>query len=206
MMSAMKFSFVATLLFIGASAWAQSIPVNYVPLGQVKEFLQLSDAQLQTILTNNDEHNRWIYDNQTRIWQVQTEIAQETAKSPLDPNALGIRYAEVETICLEMKDKVNEYRTRNLDVLAQDQKARLKVLEDAIKLLPVISEAESGNLMGGGSYAPRFFTGGSGSTIIGTLVGGLIGPASGCSLSLPIVDPATFNSRTADSSAPIRSN
>ena len=73
------------------------------PLAQVKQFLQLSDSQLQTILSNNDEYNRWSFEKQARIRQVQSEIAEETARQPLDPSALGIRYAEVESICREMR-------------------------------------------------------------------------------------------------------
>jgi hypothetical protein len=30
---------------------------KYQPLSEVKQFLQLTDSQLQTILTNNDEYN-----------------------------------------------------------------------------------------------------------------------------------------------------
>jgi hypothetical protein len=107
----MKMCFLIFLpIAVSGSAWAQ-------PLSQVQQFLQLSDSQLQTILTNNDDYNRWSGDKQNRIRQVQTEIADETRKSPLDPNALGIRYAEIETICREMKDRANESRTQNISVL-----------------------------------------------------------------------------------------
>ncbi len=181
----MKLSFSAMLLLIAASAWAQPNPFKwYQPLGQVKAFLQLSDGQLQTILTNNDEYNRWSAEKQSRIRQVQSEIAEETAKEPLDPNALGIRYAEVESICREMKDRATEYRTRNMDVLNQDQKAKLKVLEDAMKLAPIISEAQYGNLIGGSSSAPYAFTSTS-VGIGGSVIGGIIGPANGCYLPFP---------------------
>lgn len=182
----MKLSLLGTLLLFAASAWAQSNPWFYQPLAQATEFLHLSDAQLQAILTNNDAYNRWASEKQTRIRQVQTEIADETSKEPLDPNALGIRYAEIGSICREMKDRANQHRTRNMDVLSQDQKAKLKVLEDAMKLAPVISEAQYGNLMGGFTSAPYAFT----STSIGiggSVIGGIIGPANGCYLPFPVV-------------------
>src|SRR5258706_16267123 len=124
----------ATFVLLATSAWAQPDQWFYQPLGQVKEFLKLSDSQVQAILANNDEYNRWSFEKQNRIGQVQTEIVEETAKERLDPNALGIRYAEVESICREMKDRANEYYTRNIGVLNSDQKAKLKILEDAIKL------------------------------------------------------------------------
>src|SRR5215471_19424084 len=43
------------LLLIAAVAWAQSNPLPFQPLAQLKDFLQLSDAQLQSILSNNDD-------------------------------------------------------------------------------------------------------------------------------------------------------
>jgi len=117
----------------------------------------------------------------------------------LDPNALGIRYPEIESICREMKHRANEYRTRNLDVLNQDQKAKLKVLEDAMKLAPVISEAQFGNLIGGYSSAPSTFTGNS-TGIGGSLIGGIIGGASGCYLPFPVglIRAGDFNSPPAN--------
>src|SRR3979409_2284018 len=98
----MKLSLPATLVLFVTSAWAQPNQWFYQPLGQIKEFLKLSDSQVQAILTNNDEDNRWSFEKQSRIRQVQNEIVDETTKEPLDPNALGIRYAEVESICREM--------------------------------------------------------------------------------------------------------
>lgn len=137
----MRLSFSVVIVLFAGSAWAQSSPAPYQPLTLVKEFLQLSDSQAQSIFANNDEFNRWSAEKQTRIWQVQNEIADETGKEPLDPNALGIRYAEIETICRQMKDQANLYRTRNLDVLDQEQRTKLKVLEEALRLAPIIPQS-----------------------------------------------------------------
>ncbi len=103
----------------------------------------------------------------------------------MDPNALGIRYAEIESICRDMKDRATEYKARNLGVLNPDQKAKLKVLDDAIALLPVISEAQYGNLLGGVNPPPFVFTSNSAS-IGGTIIGGIIGPTIGCYLPFPV--------------------
>jgi hypothetical protein len=193
----MTLSIPAALLLIAASVWAQPNPFyGYQPLGQVKDFLKLSDSQLQTILTNNDDYNRWSSEKQTRIRQVQSEIADETAKDTLDPNALGIRYAEVETICREMKNQATAYQKKNTDALTDPQKSKLKVLEDAIKLAPVISEAQYGNLIGGFTSTPYAFTSSS------TGIGGIIGPVGGCYSPFP-----TAVVRTGDfTSAPMNGN
>ena len=180
---------LAAVLPVG-SAWAQSPPIFYQPLAQIKQFLQLSDAQLQTILADNDDYNRFTADKQNRIAQVQTEIAAETGKSQLDPNALGIRYAEIEGICREMRDKAATSQKQNLAVLNDVQKSRLNILSDALKLAPVISDAQSGNLMGGSTSAPYGFTSSS-TGYAGFLLGGVIGPAYGCSLPFPVTVIAT---------------
>ena len=176
----MKLSFLVVVALSATSASAQPNPWFYQPLGQVQQFLQLTDSQLQTILTNNDAYNQFAMTKQTRISQVQSEIATETAKENLDPMALGVRYAEIETICREMKDQAVTYQTKNTAILTDPQKAKLQVLQDAVKLAPVISDAQSGNLIGPSTYAPLFFTSTSGGTTSGSVIGGVIGPVSGC--------------------------
>jgi hypothetical protein len=178
----MKLSLPAVLFLIVASAWAQSLPtpVPFQPLGQVQQYLQLTDAQLQTILTNNGDYNQFAMTQQSRISQLQTEIATETAKDTLDPMALGTLYAEIETICRDLKNQAGTYQQKNTSVLTDPQKAKLQVLQDAVKLAPVISDAQSGNLIGSSTYAPLFFTSTSTGTISGSVIGGILGPVGGC--------------------------
>jgi len=179
----MKLSLPATLLLVAASGWAQIVPnpfSGYKPLGQVQQFLQLTEAQLQTILTNNGDYNQFVMTKQGRISQLQSEIATETAKDTLDPMALGVRYAEIETICRDMKDQAASYQSKNTAILTDPQKAKLQTLQDAVKLAPVIEDAQSGNLIGTVTYAPLFFTSNSIGTTSGSFLGSIIGPASGC--------------------------
>ena len=61
------------------------------------------------------------------------------------------------------------------------QKAKLQVLQDAMKLAPVISDAQSGNLISGVNYYPVFFTASAGfGSISGGLTGVFNGPVNGC--------------------------
>ncbi|MGE5489352.1 MAG: hypothetical protein ACM3ZB_16170 [bacterium] len=180
----MKLPFSAVVVFCSSLTWAQTVPNPwfYQPLGQVQQYLQLTDAQLQTILANNGEYNQFATSKQTRISQLQSEIATETARETLDPMALGTRYVEIETICRELKDQANTYQQKNVATLTDQQRAKLQVLRDAMKLLPVISDAQSGNLIEASSYAPLFFTSTSAFTSTsGAVIGGMIGPVSGCS-------------------------
>jgi hypothetical protein len=185
----MNLSVPLTLLALATSGWAQSPQWFYQPLGQVQQFLQLTDPQLETILANNGDYNQLAMTRQIRISQLQGEIATETGKDVLDPMALGIRYVEIETICRELRDQANTYQQKNASVLTDPQKAKLQALQDAMKLAPVISDAQSGNLIGQATSAPPFFTSSSGATSSG-FIGGVLGSVSGCSSPfLPIPVP-----------------
>lgn len=81
------------------------------------------------------------------MFQVQSEITDETVKMPLDPSSLGIRYAEIETICRNVNDEAAAVQTRNLAPLADAQKLKLKALEDAYKLLPAINDSQDAGLL-----------------------------------------------------------
>lgn len=183
----MKTSLIIILpaILLGGAAWAQP-PFFYQPLAQVKQFLQLSDSQLQTILANNDNYNRSSAEKQNRIRQVQGEIADETGKSQLDPTAIGIRYVEIENLCRQIKEQAGTSQQQNLSVLSDAQKSKLTILSDALKLAPVIAEAQSGNLLGGPNFAPSGFTGIPTGVVFGVPLGGVIGPANGCSLPFPV--------------------
>jgi hypothetical protein len=122
-------------------------PYPQPPFQQVKAYLVLTDAQVSQIVLNLSDYGRLVSQRQQRMFQVQSEIQMETAKSPLDPAALGIRYAEIETICRNVRDEGIAAQNRNLGVLTDAQKAKLKALEDAYKLLPIINEAQNAGLL-----------------------------------------------------------
>jgi hypothetical protein len=183
----MKLSGFIVLALFASLASAQLPPRWFDPLPDLREFLQLTDAQIRTILSNNDDYNRWSAEKQMRIRQVQTEIVQETAKQVLEPNALGMRYAEIETICREMKERLEADRNRNLATLNMEQRAKLKVLEDAMKLAPAISQAQYGNLLGGFTYAPPVLTSSGNRIGIGGVIGGIVGGGVfGCYSPFPV--------------------
>ncbi|MBK9165841.1 MAG: hypothetical protein IPM24_00055 [Bryobacterales bacterium] len=172
-------SLFAAALF-AVSAWAQPFPVLTGPFGQVKDFLRLSDSQLQVIVEQNGEFGRWASDKQGRIWQVQREIAEETRREPLDPGALGIRYAEIEAICREARTKSAELVARNGAVLNEDQKARLGILEEAMKLAPVILEGQRVHLLNGSGPVPAGIAGPA-------TAGFAVAPLAGCAVPAQII-------------------
>lgn len=155
------FAFVATTL---AQFPGQITPL---PPGQVppqsfpaalRLFLDLSDAQVDSIRNLNADFARFATGKLRRVSQVQGEIAEETAKSPLDPMALGLRYAEIEAIRRQLVEEQGKLRNAVRAVLNDPQRGRLKALEDITKLLPIYSEGVSVNLVEG--FATFGITGG----------------------------------------------
>lgn len=138
---------------ISASAQQQPLPGNIIPAGriaplpQIGTYLALTDDQVTRLIQNLTDYSQLVSQRQQRMFQVQSEIRDETAKSPLDPAALGIRYAEIETICRNVRDEGAAAQTRNLTLLTDAQKVKLKALDDAYKLLPVINEAQNAGLL-----------------------------------------------------------
>jgi hypothetical protein len=161
-------------------AWSQTT-TSPQPLSQLQQFLSLTDDQVKAILQNNSDYNTFTFQQEQQIQQSQIQIALETAKPQLDPMALGLLYAGIETSCRSLRDKAAATQQQNVSVLTDSQKAKLNMLNDAIKLSPTISAAESANLLGSTGASPFFFNTGSFSNfILGGVTGFLPGGVSGC--------------------------
>src|SRR4051794_22340834 len=113
----------------------------------MRAYLDLTDAQIAQIALNLKDYGTLIEQRQQRIYQVQSELRDEAAKSPLEPSALGIRYAEIETICRNVSDEATAVQNKNLALLTSPQKVKLKALEDAYKLLPIITETQNAGVL-----------------------------------------------------------
>lgn len=77
-----------------------------------------------------------------RIFDLQTEIAAEIARSPLDPMALGVRYVEIETIRREIVARRAGLVPGNVALLTEEQRGRLGPLEAAMRLRGTWAEVE----------------------------------------------------------------
>lgn len=135
----------------------------------MRQFLGLTDSQVNAILQNNDGYNRFSFQQQDTIRHAQSQIAVETAKDPLDPMALGTLYAGIEGACRELRDQAATSQKQNISVLTDAQRAKLNVLNDAMKLAPTISEAQSGNLLGSPNSPPFAFSAFSSGILAGVL-------------------------------------
>jgi hypothetical protein len=151
------------------SAFAQTPLPPQQPLSQVKQFLGLTDSQVSAIIQNNNDYNTFSFQQQQTIQHAQAQIAVETAQDQLDPVAIGSLYAGIESACRDLRSKAARSQQQNLSLLTDVQRAKLNMLNDAMKLAPIISEAQSGNLLGSVGSAPYSFD--TGSTFTATYAG-----------------------------------
>jgi hypothetical protein len=167
------------------SAWSQTTTPQ--PLSQLQQFLSLTDDQVKAILQNNSDYSTFTFQQQQQIQQAQFQIALETAKPQLDPMTIGMLYVGIETSCRSLRDKAATTQQQNVSVLTDSQKAKLNMLNDAIKLSPTIFEAESANLLGSPGASPFFFSTGFFSNFIisGFTSGSVLGGVSGCASPFP---------------------
>ena len=110
-------------------------------------FLELTETQVAAIQQANADFDRLAAQRQRRMAQVQQEIADEMAKDPVDPLALGLRYAEMVSIWRFLEGEQGRLRDKVRQVLTEPQRARLRALEEALKLLPLYYEATGVNLL-----------------------------------------------------------
>ena len=184
----MRRTLLAVLICTWTGAAAHAQPAIVIRgMAQLRQFLALSDSQVEAILKNNRDQTLWTIEKQRRISQVQFEISMETAKETVDPLALGIRYAEIEATCREIRSQSDSALKKNSEVLTEQQKAKLKILEEAIKLAPVIAEAQAANLLDPSiGSLPSLPSGGSG---FADFLLGLPSTGAGCGGSrLPFFD------------------
>lgn len=135
-----------TVMAAGLAQMPGPGPSALFPAG-LKQYLALTDPQIEAILRANSDDLRYQAGKQLRVAQVQREIAEETARDTVDPMALGLRYMELESIRRELRDSLTRTQQAVVAVLNDTQKQKLKTLEDAAKLQSVISEARCENLL-----------------------------------------------------------
>lgn len=135
------------LFFVCAVAtWAQGIPG--AQFFQIKEYLQLTDAQYLDMLRSNDELNRRLSESSRRLYTLQQEIAAEGEKEAPDPMEIGSRYVEITRVCRELRAEYDGQVARNVGTLTEAQKIKLRALEEIARQFAVVSEAQGFRLMG----------------------------------------------------------
>lgn len=148
----MKYSLVLCLgvAAISFSAFAQQNPIMppiRPPYPQLARYLELTAEQQTGLFRLQTEWRRYLLEKQRRVAEVERELAQETNAKVPDPVSLGVRYAELEAICREARDRDNQTMQEARKLLTAPQLTKLQSLEAAYALLPVIAEADSAGLV-----------------------------------------------------------
>ena len=121
---------------------------------ELQKYLDLSNTQVDAIRRANLDLATLNARKQFRMAQVQAEIMEWTTRDPVDAMQLGVRYAELEVLRREIGDEQKKTVAKVRGTLNAAQLAKLKVLEDAVKLQPLISDAVCENLMSPASPQP----------------------------------------------------
>lgn len=149
----MRLRILPLLLTIPAAvAFAQNpMPGDQMPgrpvFPQLTRFLELKGDQIVSLGKINLQWQQYLNTKVRRVAEVESEIRQATLTDPVDPYALGVRYAELEAICREARDTDRKLQADARKVLTDTQLAKIKTLEQAYALLPLIGEADNAMLM-----------------------------------------------------------
>jgi hypothetical protein len=139
------------LAILPAALWAQEPALQPLVAAypQLKQYFGLSDTQVGKIQGLNSGFQLYLAMKYARVTQIQKELTIETAKTALDPLALGVRYTELELICREATRTQSDLVKNVQAVLTAAQQPKWQALQDAYKLLPVIQEGQQANLLPG---------------------------------------------------------
>jgi hypothetical protein len=123
------------------------IPGRLPVFPQLTRYLELKPDQIVSLAKINLQWQQYLDTKNRRVAEVEAELRHATLADPVDPYALGVRYAELEAICREARDTDHKLQGDARKLLTPAQLAKIATLEQAYALLPVIGEAGSALLM-----------------------------------------------------------
>jgi hypothetical protein len=174
--------FISGLLFSLLPASAQlAVDPGYFP-SDLKQYLNLTDAEVTFIQQASTDYSQLAASKQLRIFELQNEIAAETQKDQPDPMALGVRYAEIESIRRDLTNQLAALRDKLRASLDDTQRSKLTALNDARILQPIVTDAQCENLLDPG--IPVFRSGQFSGVLVGDFSLSSSSTVSGCYLSL----------------------
>jgi hypothetical protein len=119
---------LAIFLFSASALLAQE---PLIP-SSIAEYLGLTPAQVATFVRNIEEQYARAVAVEERRETVEAELAAEALRDPVDPMALGVRLAELETTRRELREQGRQLVARHHSLLTQTQAARLEVVMAAM--------------------------------------------------------------------------
>ena len=160
----------------------------------LRQYLDLTNAQVASIVRLNTEAQRFQQEKFRRQAQVSFEISQEMRRDTLDPMAIGLRFVELEAIRRDIAAEQARVARDVQALLTAAQRTRIQALQDVLRTYPVACEALAHNLMsapqqtgqmpggiiGGGAPGSIIFAapacGGIGGIRTGDFGGGIVAP------------------------------
>lgn len=181
--------FLLSVVLAGAALAQVTPPVIQPPIIggpepslALRQYLDLTNEQVSTILRLRGDLNRFQSEKLRRQLQVNLELSQEMRRETLDPMAIGVRHVELEAIRREIDAEQARVAREVQALLTAAQRTRVQALQDVLRTYPLACEALYHNLMSvppqQGQMPGGGMMGGSvGSIIFGAPVcGGLGGP------------------------------
>jgi hypothetical protein len=139
---------LATIAALGVTVClAQPIPGRAPVTDELKAYLQLSDSQVQALQQIRQQEATAVRDIAQQMQQRQTALRQLLQAGNADAAAVGRAMLEIEALRRRVADQDTAFRGQAANLLNEQQKTRLKTLDDASKLLPEIRQAQSLNLL-----------------------------------------------------------
>lgn len=125
-------------------------PVGIGPL----DYFELTQDQQSQLALAQRGYADWQTEQRKRIEQVETELREETERIPLDPMAIGLRFAELETIRRQDAEHRRDLVRSSRAILSSQQLARAEALETALRLQPIAGSADCAFLLDGEPRTP----------------------------------------------------
>lgn len=127
------------LLFLALLVLTPSAAQRFGSL--TREFLELTETQEARLREIVEPFYQWKETQSDRIRQVEAEIQEEAKKTPPDPMALGVRFAELESIRRHSVERLEEVIRLRRSVLTPEQLRRVQLLEQAARLSDTVQDA-----------------------------------------------------------------
>jgi hypothetical protein len=124
-----------------AALWGQTMDEALL------RYLQLSEQQALEIGANAERfaaEQKSFYD---RVNALNRELESETRRATPDTGALGTRYREIETLCREAEAPRRGLYERQMALLSEGQRERVRAIEGSLRLAVLAWEAEAFHLL-----------------------------------------------------------
>ena len=141
----MTLRFLTTLLLLGPALLPGQIKTTLVNPGpsyaELKQYLNLTDAQLQSLQSIQDSRNRSTQNIYDQISQKYDALYQLQNSDSATAAQLGQFLVDIRNLQKQLPLNDGPYKTQSLNVLTADQKTKLPKLSEALQLQNTAGQA-----------------------------------------------------------------